>query len=347
MIIKINKIALLLICFLLFNCFAEEQELYRIKIGREGTGYINNKGELIIPPIFSTAYAFENGIAAAEKENVWYYINNKGEILFSIPNVDHIGPFSEDLAVVTKYDFNNKTIGYQGYIDQKGKIVITTQFRGAESFKNGLAVVTYDLKEYFYINKKGEDVFNKRFITATDFNEGYAVVAVIDRVKEKNFALIDKKGNFISLPKGYTFHTEEVKNNYIILKNDGLYIFWNPTTGEIKDSIKGYVPRILASNMYSIVDPKTGLYGVVSLQGKVILPCVYEYLKPLDDGFIYFEEKEYGGFLDQQGSVVIPSNFYLLSPFKGDMANFFPPSGFDGGYVRRDGKVFKGKDYLP
>ena len=72
--------------------------------------------------------------------------------------------YSESLAVVGD-------LSYQyGYMDEQGNIVIPCQWRWAESFENGIAVVTYETsKEYasVWIDREGK-------IISLDPEYGYA-----------------------------------------------------------------------------------------------------------------------------------------------------------------------------
>lgn len=161
-------------------------------------GYINKKGELQIPCMFSEALPFESdGYADVKvqmpnkmKKNL--YVNTKGELYEAVPNVleyaftdgllltphgyfdrmgnlvlstkgfKHYYPFNEGLAAASIENQNGQELW--GFIDKTGRFVIQPQFTWPpDHFSNGLARVTPYSKDdylYSYINKKGKIVFH-------------------------------------------------------------------------------------------------------------------------------------------------------------------------------------------
>jgi serine/threonine-protein kinase len=47
----------------------------------EGCGYINTKGEIVIPLEYDFASNFSNGLAGVEIDEVWSIINTEGKII--------------------------------------------------------------------------------------------------------------------------------------------------------------------------------------------------------------------------------------------------------------------------
>ena len=113
------------------------EQLYRC-------GYIDDKGSVVIPPRYSFAYCFSEGLAAVceEEDGPFGFINTNGE--WAIPPmfdaVIDCG-FSEGLCAVVKKDsgWNSKW----GYIDLTGQFVIPPKYFLAGPFMNGIAPVQY------------------------------------------------------------------------------------------------------------------------------------------------------------------------------------------------------------
>ena len=112
-------------------------------------GYINSKGEEIIPPQFELAGDFSEGLAAVGDENKMGYIDINGNCVIE-QIYDDAGEFSEGLAPVLKND-------KWGYIDNDGNTVIAHQFDTAFMFSGGVAEVSIDDK-YGFIDKTGKAV---------------------------------------------------------------------------------------------------------------------------------------------------------------------------------------------
>lgn len=120
-------------------------------------GYINKKGEMVIPQEYNSASDFSEGLAAVSKYGKYGYINTKNKIIIS-EQFDDAKKFSEGLAAVGKGDL-------YGYINKRGKLIIPYKFIYAEEFLYGLAFVKEKVgKEIYegYIDKKGKYVWKQK-----------------------------------------------------------------------------------------------------------------------------------------------------------------------------------------
>ena len=188
-------------------------------------GYINDKGEEVIPLVYDSAGTFFNGLAVVRVDSDYYIIdkegknildenyefirrdkagdvfiyekndkygllNSKGEELTDAL-YDSVKSFSEGLAPVRSGDM-------YGYINSKGAVVISLEYEDAYSFSNGLAVVGNNDK-YGYINDEGEEVIDLAFDDAYNFDENdRAIVYMYDEDSYEDFySLINKKGEKI------------------------------------------------------------------------------------------------------------------------------------------------------
>ena len=123
----------------------------RVKKGKF-YGFINNKGKVVVPVIYNYAIDFSDGFGKIRKKhkNKYYYafVNEKGKQISKW--YDKIYNFSDGLAKVTK----NKRFGF---INTKGKVVIPIKYSGADSFKNGKAIVNFNGFSYA-IDTKGKKI---------------------------------------------------------------------------------------------------------------------------------------------------------------------------------------------
>ena len=131
-------------------------------------GFINDKGEVIIPFIYDDASVFFDGLARVMKDGKHGYINVKNETII---------PFSYDFAD----DFKNGIARVQkggmfGWIDVTGKVSIPLQYTNAFNFGDGLAPVRNDEGKWGYINPQGDYVLQPKFADAKPFNNGEALV---------------------------------------------------------------------------------------------------------------------------------------------------------------------------
>jgi hypothetical protein len=161
-------------------------------------GYIDQSGQLVIPPRFLDARPFSEGLAAVETRSriinnqvvdiAWGFIDKKGRL--RIPDkFEFAGNFSEGLARVAI-----KSGVSHGYIDHSGKMVIPARFTEAWDFSNGLAPVCSDELGCVYINRSGNWVL-KKYNASWPFSDGLAVIGV--SFEDHKF-YIDRRGRKIA-----------------------------------------------------------------------------------------------------------------------------------------------------
>ncbi|MBK9438284.1 MAG: WG repeat-containing protein [Chloracidobacterium sp.] len=95
---------------------AFSEGLAKVWVGKE-QGFINNRGEFVIPPRGSDIGEFHEGYATIWSDNRLGYVNASGEIVIPA-QFKQAGQFSEGIAPVA---FES---GKYGFIDKNGKTVI-------------------------------------------------------------------------------------------------------------------------------------------------------------------------------------------------------------------------------
>lgn len=120
-------------------------------------GYIDERGKYVIKPQFEMTHPFSEGYASVCDVNTgeWHFIDKKGNSFTE--GFDLASSFSEGYASVFDVD-----TGLWGYIDETGEYVIKPQFRQANSFIDGIAMVYYENGLCDYINKDGKSIIKSR-----------------------------------------------------------------------------------------------------------------------------------------------------------------------------------------
>lgn len=108
-------------------------------------GFVNTKGELVIPVKYSKADDFSEGLALVSSGDTQGFIDTTGTMAFVL-EYEEADSFSEGLAKV-------KSGGKYGYINRRGEIIIPCMYTTAGSFSEGLAMVRYHGK-YGFINNR-------------------------------------------------------------------------------------------------------------------------------------------------------------------------------------------------
>lgn len=143
-------------------------------------GFINEKGEEVIPLIYDDADDFENGFCRVRLGTKFGIINTKGEEVVPVKYYN-IGKFLEDFAV-----FDNG--GKYGYLNTKGEVIIAPAYKYAYDFSEQLAGVMVDGK-FGFINTSGALVIQAKYEAVRPFSEGLAAVKLNGK-----WGFIDKQG---------------------------------------------------------------------------------------------------------------------------------------------------------
>jgi hypothetical protein len=116
-------------------------------------GFINKKGEYVIPLQFTWASSFYDGLACVEMNDKYGFIDKKGEWVIQ-PQFDDASDFCCGYVAVK---LNDKW----GFIDKKGEWVVQPIFNEALFFIGDLAMVFYDEDDdgFSYVNTDGQIVW--------------------------------------------------------------------------------------------------------------------------------------------------------------------------------------------
>jgi hypothetical protein len=184
-------------------------------------GFINERGEEVIPLVFQDVRDFREGVAPVKVDQKWGYIDPLGSCVIkpqfdaamsfreglarvSVDGlwgfIDHSGAFAVEPRLAMVYDFHSglsvaswKKRGPKGYIDKSGRCVIEPAYQHAKHFTEGLACVTApDQRFSHFINPDGGRSFQGDFWTAESFYMQRALVET-----EKTIAYIDTEGRTV------------------------------------------------------------------------------------------------------------------------------------------------------
>ena len=288
-------------------------------------GYINTKGEIVIPSRDDWSHSewggpgdFHDGIATIrlddeDKGYGYCFINTKGEEV--IPRIYNAsaGDFHEGLAMIEKIDEDCNY--YFVFINKKGEEVIPCRYSDAGDFHEGLAKVRngdWENGKYGFINTKGEEVIPCRYDEAGDFHEGLARVQKGDKygfVNTKGEEVIpcryDYVGNF---SEGLAYISKGEKIGFINKKGEEVipcrYDYYddhenNPgyLCGEI--GFNNGLARIRKG------DWENGKYGFINTKGEEVIPFIYDYAMNFNDGLALVRRGEEWGYIDKYGHCTI------------------------------------------
>lgn len=159
-------------------------------------------------------------VVKLEKDGQEYIatINNDFEILMEPTDKYESLYFFEGLAKVSEERGNGK---FYGFIDAKGKEVIDPQYESADSFSDGLAVVTIE-DNGFAIDKNGKEVFEIKPTANMDVSEGEKIIDWFKGGYAYSVGgFFTKEGKYVQVDKD--------EENYIVINDK---IFENKITAD-------------------------------------------------------------------------------------------------------------------
>lgn len=224
--------------------------------------YIDTTGRALGTQIIGSARNFSEGHAAIQgKDNTWSIINKR--YVATTPRLlyDEIGEFHEGLA---KVKFGDK----YGFIDTLGKVVIELQSLILdERFYEGLCLVKQENGKYGYMDKNGKIVIPCRYTYAEHFSCGRAIVSESTSRSEATgtidagFGVIDDKGNYVVKPDKFDY----IRGPY----SDGFVMVSSPE----------------------------GKVGYIDINGKVVIPMIYDKAHSFHNGYAAVRVNGKWGFL--------------------------------------------------
>lgn len=204
-----------------------EQELKNASIFNEGLAcvveenqpisYLNTDMKIVftLDKEIELAGLFSQGLAKVKKsDGKWGFIDKTGKVVIDA-KYDYVESFSEELALVMKY--NDENIKQYGFINKRGEVIIKIddKYEILSSFSEGLAAYS-DGDGWGFINKTGEKIIkaNDEWENVTAFCNGYS------SFKEDNeWGLVDKEGNQIIRNK-YKYPLKFYNDLALIIDND-------------------------------------------------------------------------------------------------------------------------------
>lgn len=281
-----------------FDWVDEQQEgLSRIVIS-DKFGFINQKNELVIPPVYDFANRFYNGFSLAMKNGKWGYLDKDGIAITAFKYKEGRN-FSEGRAAVAQnmaptniedYDRSGDEFsisigsGYDwGFIDENGNEITPIKYRFDASFNNGIAVIDYCCGEFYdaIINKNGTEIISKFFTPNHPvFSEEYGTIMSYD---DEEWKLINKWGETV-------LNCEE----YLSLGRVSEGIFYARNENE--------------------------KYGFLDLTGRVIIPFIYDDAGDFSNNLAPVLKNDKWGFIDRNNNEIIPFTFEKCRSFKAGLA---------------------------
>ena len=263
-------------------------------------GLINRDGVTITPCIYNKIFPFSNGYAKVVTRKGIGFVDTLGKEVIA-PKFRAVGKLSEELVAVQ----NGFSYLWQ-YINMDNKLAFAGKFSTAEPFKNGVAIVSRQLRDEntnIVINKKGEPVELANEGMALHYSEKKYGFRKFNRNPEGKITssyciYADSLGNPIFGNMRFT-EIEPFENNVgvVQLKNRK----WSMLNERGFTVIPGKYNRIfrLPNQMFSAISSE--LFGLYANDGTVILEPVFDQIEKAKRGIFRIEQGSQIGYFTQDG----------------------------------------------
>jgi hypothetical protein len=166
--------------------------LAKVSLDKKKYGYINTQGAVVIPLEYESFFdGFIQGNTPAQKNGRWGMISDKGKLV--IPHeYDLVLYPSEGMVCVGKKVGDDLRYGF---VNMQGQLVIPCKYEMTDAFSEGLVAAQLN-NQFGFLNASGETIIPFQFESARRFREGMAMV----KVKGK-WGFIDKSGKIVIQPE--------------------------------------------------------------------------------------------------------------------------------------------------
>jgi len=333
--------SIVLFVVLMSTAAAVTAQTFKIWDDKGNDAWIDIKGNIVDRPRSEDIGVFSEGLATIRVGDKTGYINEKGEIVIQ-PRWSHdrrhgmavAGVFSEGLAAVIEevmksYEDEEEYYIFKcGYIDKTGKYVIEPKYRGGcGTFSNGRARVALDRNDPEYkagqgamgfMDKSGNWAIKPQFFEATEFKDGYALVRDEpwpndwNEVERKSLHLIDTDGKSALALKDCGWRYSFYEGLALIRKKGQRPTYIN----EKCEVAFVLLPGIELENATTFSEGRLPVYK-------------------MQDGNRVF------GYLDKTGKIAVGFRYASAFPFSDGLANvgFEDKSGSSRSYIDKTGMV--------
>lgn len=178
-----------------------------IEFNKKEISFINKKGDVVVPPSKGRCRNYTEGLFCVEGSGGIWLMNSQCEYIVPKEGWGLRGLFSEGLM-----GYFNVAERKWGFINVEGKVVIPAQYDDIKDFGDGLAAVNIDNK-WGFVNKEGELVIPCQFDRADSFSEGLAAVCINNK-----WGFINKEGEIV-IPCLFN-SAQKFSNGYTVVTND-------------------------------------------------------------------------------------------------------------------------------
>lgn len=266
-------------------------------------GVHDEKGKIILGPIFDTISAFNDGRAVFWQDGSCGYIDEQGKLLTK-NKYNYCYCFREGVAKVMKRLKGKDEL--LEIVDVKGNTLFSSHVDSFSSeSKEGLFLSMADTEEsnMRYMDKYGKIKIYTRYSHSRPFSEGLAYLW-----DDNRGAYIDKNGiEVLQLPK---MGDDDASDGLIQIVQDSMALFLSINDINLKKPVLSFstVSKVyfdFVNGFARVFDMEARKYGFIDKQGHVITDCAFTDAHDFSGGLAAVALNGKWGFIDKSGKIKI------------------------------------------
>lgn len=258
-------------------------------------GYINKKGQLVIPFNYISAEEFRDNQAKVVKEGSeeYFFIDKNGNKIAS-PS----GLFPDSKRINGKYLW--------GYVDGQGHTVIQYQYKDAKDFREGLARVQSEDGSYYFINNTGGALTDRHNEIAEYASDGFIRYKpnVMPNNATPKWGFLNRFGRRTIPAKYYDAGDFSEGIAYVEeLIGEELWCGFIDNNGNKVHRTKYNIATYSRfKDGYIVARDESGKYGYINRQGQPLTSFMFDYAEDFSEGLARVSVGDKWGFVDKQGN---------------------------------------------
>lgn len=269
-----------------YNIVALSNDFFKIEYNGK-FGVMSNRGKILIAPLFDNLILENNSDnVIVEKNRKFGLINSRNEIILEF-----------EYDVLTKLNNNY----YKG-IKDKEIFLINIGNKKIASYGKNKDIKFYNNK-FFIIENEKIDVYNEELNLLTTY-EGKNIFKINDKV----LLLQKDKECFLIYDKLILYHEdiEQIFEEYMVVNYGNAKQL--KKIGESNPLLQGY-SSIFINTINSIIVEKNNNFGVINLDGEIVIPLNYTRITPFYQGYYGVEEKSSFYKKDNNGNLILEDEY--------------------------------------
>lgn len=276
---------------------------------RRTWGYVNQKGDRVLPFEWDLAEYFSEGLAPVKKDEKWGFIDRSGKVIIKI-QWDVAWHFKDGVGRVKK---DGKWVS----VNHSGNIVTDPTIESNElSVIQSFVHKKLDLINHDKTQRTCLDIL--RGVTPWDRNGNWEIVR-----RSTQEALSSNWQNIRAFSEGFA-----------AVKKAGKWGFID-SSGDVVIPLQWDDVRRFSEGLAGVM--KDGKWGFINTSGEVAIPIAWDHVYHFKEKFVEVEKNRKWGVIDQLGNIVIPLEWDIAYLCDNGLVEVSRDGKY--GFIDRSGKI--------